>query len=215
MIVRRINPREGERHPEVRPAARRRGPAFEVSVREVIDRVADRWTMLIFATLRDLGCLRFTRLGDLTGGIIQKMFARWQRPGAVCTHHNRRPNEPTPEPVPPRTGQRERGRPARPQRPSPAAAHLPRPERHGGLAGARRAGQLLLPRDGHRHPALDARGARGGGRARPCRAGGRRGGARARPDLPGLSRGRADLRRWSGGPHLRRPEQRDAHLGRG
>lgn len=41
-------------------------------VREIIERVADKWTMLVLETLDEHGRLRFTRLGELIGGVSQK-----------------------------------------------------------------------------------------------------------------------------------------------
>ncbi|XBV87550.1 helix-turn-helix domain-containing protein (plasmid) [Deinococcus sonorensis KR-87] len=48
-------------------------------VREIIGRVADKWTMLILETLEEHGRLRFTRLGDLVGDISQKMLTKTLR----------------------------------------------------------------------------------------------------------------------------------------
>jgi len=54
-------------------------PALETLVREIIGRVADKWTMLALEVLEQHGCLRFTRLGDLIGGISQKMLTKTLR----------------------------------------------------------------------------------------------------------------------------------------
>lgn len=52
---------------------------LDALVREIIGRVADKWTMLILETLEEHGRLRFTRLGDLVGGISQKMLTKTVR----------------------------------------------------------------------------------------------------------------------------------------
>ena len=54
-------------------------PALDALVREIIGRVADKWTMLILETLHEHGRLRFTRLGDLIGGVSQKMLTKTLR----------------------------------------------------------------------------------------------------------------------------------------
>ena len=51
-------------------------PELDALVREIIGRVADKWTMLVLETLEDHGRLRFTRLGDLIGGVSQKMLTK-------------------------------------------------------------------------------------------------------------------------------------------
>ena len=52
-------------------------PELEGLVREIIGRVADKWTMLALETLEEHGRLRFTRLGELVGGVIpQEMRGR-------------------------------------------------------------------------------------------------------------------------------------------
>lgn len=76
-------------HPRalVRPGRREMGraereqddPALEALVREIIGRVADKWTMLALETLEEHGRLRFTRLGDLIGGVSQKMLTKTLR----------------------------------------------------------------------------------------------------------------------------------------
>ena len=48
-------------------------------MRELIGRVADKWTMVAIEVLEEHGCLRFTRLGDLMGGISQKMLTKTLR----------------------------------------------------------------------------------------------------------------------------------------
>ena len=46
---------------------------------DLIGRVADKWTMLILEVLVEKGELRFTRLGELVGGISQKMLTQTLR----------------------------------------------------------------------------------------------------------------------------------------
>jgi DNA-binding HxlR family transcriptional regulator len=54
-------------------------PELEVLVREIIGRVADKWTMLALEVLSEHGRLRFTRLGELIGGVSQKMLTKTLR----------------------------------------------------------------------------------------------------------------------------------------
>ena len=54
-------------------------PALESLVQEIIGRVADKWTMLVLEVLEERGRLRFTRLGELVGGISQKMLTKTVR----------------------------------------------------------------------------------------------------------------------------------------
>lgn len=54
-------------------------PELERLVREIIGRVADKWTMLALETLEEHGRLRFTRLGELVGGVSQKMLTKTLR----------------------------------------------------------------------------------------------------------------------------------------
>jgi DNA-binding HxlR family transcriptional regulator len=54
-------------------------PEVEALVREIIGRVADKWTMLVLETLEEHGRLRFTRLGELIGGVSQKMLTKTLR----------------------------------------------------------------------------------------------------------------------------------------
>lgn len=54
-------------------------PEVEALAREVIDRIADKWTMLILEVLDEHGELRFTRLGDLVGNVSQKMLTKTLR----------------------------------------------------------------------------------------------------------------------------------------
>ena len=54
-------------------------PRVEALVNEVIGRVADKWTTLILEVLAEHGELRFTRVGELVGGISQKMLTQTLR----------------------------------------------------------------------------------------------------------------------------------------
>ncbi|RXH56812.1 winged helix-turn-helix transcriptional regulator [Granulicella sibirica] len=54
-------------------------PKLDALVREIIERVADKWTMLVLEVLEEHGVVRFTRLGELVGGISQKMLTKTVR----------------------------------------------------------------------------------------------------------------------------------------
>lgn len=54
-------------------------PKIEALVREIIERVADKWTMLVLEVLEEHGTVRFTRLGKLVGEISQKMLTKTVR----------------------------------------------------------------------------------------------------------------------------------------
>lgn len=54
-------------------------PELEALVREIIGRVADKWTMLILEVLEEHGRQRFTQIGKLTGDISQKMLTKTLR----------------------------------------------------------------------------------------------------------------------------------------
>ena len=54
-------------------------PKLEALVREIIERVADKWTMLVLEVLKEHGVVRFTRLGELVGGVSQKMLTKTVR----------------------------------------------------------------------------------------------------------------------------------------
>lgn len=54
-------------------------PKLEALVREIIERVADKWTMLVLEVLEEHEVVRFTRLGELVGGISQKMLTKTVR----------------------------------------------------------------------------------------------------------------------------------------
>ncbi len=54
-------------------------PRVEALVHEAIGRVADKWTMLILEVLAEHGEQRFSRVGELVGGISQKMLTQTLR----------------------------------------------------------------------------------------------------------------------------------------
>ena len=64
-----------ERYPQYPPV----DPRVEALVNEVIGRVADKWTMIVLEVLAEHGELRFTRVGELSGGISQKMLTQTLR----------------------------------------------------------------------------------------------------------------------------------------
>lgn len=54
-------------------------PVIEALVRDIIAKVADKWTMLILEALEEKGTLRFTQIGKLVEGISQKMLTKTLR----------------------------------------------------------------------------------------------------------------------------------------
>jgi len=48
-------------------------------VREILGRVADKWTLLVIDALGERGTMRFTRLRDHQGGVSQKMLTKTLR----------------------------------------------------------------------------------------------------------------------------------------
>ena len=54
-------------------------PKIDKLVREIIERVADKWTMLILEVLEEQGTMRFTALGKLVPAISQKMLTKTVR----------------------------------------------------------------------------------------------------------------------------------------
>jgi DNA-binding HxlR family transcriptional regulator len=54
-------------------------PRVEALVNDVIGRVADKWTMLVLEVLTEHGELRFTRVGQLVGGVSQKVLTQTLR----------------------------------------------------------------------------------------------------------------------------------------
>ncbi|MCG3172953.1 MAG: hypothetical protein GMKNLPBB_01125 [Myxococcota bacterium] len=51
----------------------------EALVREMLDRVGDKWTLLVIEELGSGGEMRFTRLRDRIGGVSQKMLTKTLR----------------------------------------------------------------------------------------------------------------------------------------
>jgi DNA-binding HxlR family transcriptional regulator len=54
-------------------------PRQEALLREVLERVADKWTLLVLNALEEGGEMRFTRLRDRVGGVSQKMLTKTLR----------------------------------------------------------------------------------------------------------------------------------------
>ena len=54
-------------------------PELDALVREIIGRVADKWTMLVLEALEEHGRVRFTRLSEFIGGVSQKMLTKTLR----------------------------------------------------------------------------------------------------------------------------------------
>ncbi len=54
-------------------------PGLDSLVREIIGRVADKWTMLVLEALEEHGRMRFTRLGECIGDVSQKMLTKTLR----------------------------------------------------------------------------------------------------------------------------------------
>jgi DNA-binding HxlR family transcriptional regulator len=54
-------------------------PKVHALVREIIERVADKWTMVVLDVLAEHGVVRFTKLGQLAGGVSQKMLTKTVR----------------------------------------------------------------------------------------------------------------------------------------
>lgn len=54
-------------------------PGTEALVREILERVADKWTLLVIDVLETEGELRFTRLQEKVGGVSQKMLTKTLR----------------------------------------------------------------------------------------------------------------------------------------
>ena len=51
----------------------------EALAREILERVADKWTLLVLNALEEGGEMRFTRLRDRVGGVSQKMLTKTLR----------------------------------------------------------------------------------------------------------------------------------------
>lgn len=54
-------------------------PELDTLVLDVLDRVADKWTMCVLEVLHQQGRQRFTRVGELVGPISQRMLTKTLR----------------------------------------------------------------------------------------------------------------------------------------
>jgi DNA-binding HxlR family transcriptional regulator len=54
-------------------------PELDALVLDVLDRVADKWTMCVLEVLHQKGRQRFTRVGELVGSISQRMLTKTLR----------------------------------------------------------------------------------------------------------------------------------------
>jgi DNA-binding HxlR family transcriptional regulator len=75
---------EATKHPHTEPKAATKSDAkseakVDALVREIIERVADKWTMVVLDVLAEHGKVRFTKLGKLAGGVSQKMLTKTVR----------------------------------------------------------------------------------------------------------------------------------------
>jgi DNA-binding HxlR family transcriptional regulator len=61
------------------PIPAQQDPELDALAREIIGRIADKWTMLALEALGDHGRVRFTRLGEIIGGVSQKMLTKTLR----------------------------------------------------------------------------------------------------------------------------------------
>ncbi|MGA7155743.1 MAG: helix-turn-helix domain-containing protein [Acidobacteriaceae bacterium] len=52
---------------------------IDALVREIIERIADKWTMVVLDVLAEHGTVRFTQLGKLAGSVSQKMLTKTVR----------------------------------------------------------------------------------------------------------------------------------------
>ncbi len=62
----------------------------EALVREILDRIADKWTLVVIEELGTGGEMRFTELRDRIGGVSQKMLTKtlrqMERDGLATRH---------------------------------------------------------------------------------------------------------------------------------
>jgi len=65
--------------PQKDAIARAPRPELDVLVLDVLDRVADKWTMCVLEVLHQHGVQRFTRVGELVGSISQRMLTKTLR----------------------------------------------------------------------------------------------------------------------------------------
>jgi DNA-binding HxlR family transcriptional regulator len=75
---------EATKHPHAEPKSAIKSDAksqakVDTLVREIIERVADKWTMVVLDVLAEHGTIRFTKLGKLAGGVSQKMLTKTVR----------------------------------------------------------------------------------------------------------------------------------------
>jgi DNA-binding HxlR family transcriptional regulator len=77
--ARRLPKRAPRERPAPAPAPPESTPEIDALVREIISRVADKWTMLVLEVLAEHGDLRFTRLGEQVSGVSQKMLTKTVR----------------------------------------------------------------------------------------------------------------------------------------
>jgi DNA-binding HxlR family transcriptional regulator len=69
-------------HAETKPPTKSSAKSeakVDALVREIIERVADKWTMIVLDVLAEHGVVRFTQLGKLAGGVSQKMLTKTVR----------------------------------------------------------------------------------------------------------------------------------------
>ncbi len=71
--------RTDEYKADTHPGIPETSPELDALVGEIIERVADKWTMLVLEVLEEHGRVRFTRLGELVGGVSQKMLTKTLR----------------------------------------------------------------------------------------------------------------------------------------
>jgi DNA-binding HxlR family transcriptional regulator len=75
---------EATKHPhaELKSAAKSDAKSeakVDALVREIIERIADKWTMVVLDVLTEHRMVRFTQLGNLAGGVSQKMLTKTVR----------------------------------------------------------------------------------------------------------------------------------------
>lgn len=68
-----------DRPPQWPHGAHSSDPELDHLVREIIGRVADKWTMLVLEALAEKGCLRFKQLATQVGDVSQKMLTKTVR----------------------------------------------------------------------------------------------------------------------------------------
>jgi DNA-binding HxlR family transcriptional regulator len=73
---------ESAKHPHAEPKSKsptKSDAKLDALVREIIERVADKWTLVVLDILAKHGTVRFTQLGKLAGGVSQKMLTKTVR----------------------------------------------------------------------------------------------------------------------------------------